>query len=418
VARLDAQDAPPSRRDQPNIVLIMADDLGIETLGCYGGTSYRTPHLDRLAATGMRFEHCYSMPVCHPTRVCLLTGRYPFRLNNPEWGTFPASAETQTFAHVLERAGYATAIAGKWQLTMLKDDLDHPHRLGFDTYCLFGWHEGPRYYQPLIWQNGKKRTDVRDRYGPDVYCDFLIDFMERNRDKPFLAYYPMALCHDVTDDLDAFVPFGPKGRWDSYHEMVEATDERVGRIVAALERLKLRDNTLILFTGDNGTAQASYLNVVDGKMVREPVISKMGDVLVPGGKTRLTDGGTRVPLIANWPMTIKPGQVVSDLVDFSDYLPTFAELGNAKAPAGVKLDGQSFAASLLGRDGPRRAWAYSAGRGSHWVRTQRWKLYDDGRLIDMNADPHEKTPITNGSPDAVAARTQLQQALDALAAKQ
>ena len=111
--------AEAAARGRPNIGFIMADDVGDEAIGCYGGTSYKTPHLDELARTGMRFRHCYSMPVCHPTRVCLLTGRYPFRLKHQRWGTFPKSAEKQTFAHVMKRAGYATAIAGKWQLTML-----------------------------------------------------------------------------------------------------------------------------------------------------------------------------------------------------------------------------------------------------------------------------------------------------------
>ena len=136
--------------DPPNILLIMADDVGVDVLGCYGGQSYKTPRLDELAATGMRFTHCYSMPVCHPTRIALMTGRYPMHLNNPRWGAFPKEAESQTFAHVLKKAGYATAVAGKWQICMMRDDLDHAQRLGFDESCLFGWHEGPRYHSPMI----------------------------------------------------------------------------------------------------------------------------------------------------------------------------------------------------------------------------------------------------------------------------
>ena len=131
----------------PNIVLILADDVGVEPLGCYGGESYDTPRLDALARDGTRFNHCYSMYACHPTRVCLLTGRYPFRFDDAPWGGFPRSAQSETLAHVLKQAGYATAIAGKWQLALMKNDLEHPARLGFDQWCLFGWHEGPR-YQP------------------------------------------------------------------------------------------------------------------------------------------------------------------------------------------------------------------------------------------------------------------------------
>ena len=142
------------------------------------------------AQEGMRFEHAYAMAVCHPTRICLLSGQYPFRMGNPKWGSYPESAEANTIAQVLKKAGYATAVAGKWQIGMLGEDLSQPNRLGFDEYCLFGWHEGPRYYQPLIWQNGKNREDVKEKYGPDVYCDFLIDFIQRTVRNRFLPTTP------------------------------------------------------------------------------------------------------------------------------------------------------------------------------------------------------------------------------------
>ena len=128
--------------ERPNILLILADDVGREVLECYGGTSYATPSLNQLAADGARFEHCYAMPVCHPTRVTLLTGQYPRHLGNPTWGTFPKVAESRTFASIAKQAGYATAVAGKWQLCLMKNDLEHPQRLGFDVWSVFGWHEG------------------------------------------------------------------------------------------------------------------------------------------------------------------------------------------------------------------------------------------------------------------------------------
>ena len=149
--------------DQPNIILIFADDVGQEVLGCYGGESYKTPHLDALAAEGMRFDHCYSMPSCHPSRICLMTGQYPAELGNPKWGTFPNELEHQTFAAMLQQAGYATAIAGKWQLGLMKHDLQQPARLGFDEWSLFGWHEGPRYHEPMIYENGKLREDTKGK---------------------------------------------------------------------------------------------------------------------------------------------------------------------------------------------------------------------------------------------------------------
>ena len=396
----------PAKPEQPNILLILADDVGREVLGSYGGTSYPTPHLDQLARTGLRFEHAYSMPVCHPSRICLMTGRYPFRLGHPVWGTFPERWEERTLPQVLKRAGYATAIAGKWQLALLREDPEHPFRLGFDQYCLFGWHEGPRYYQPLIWENGRIRSDVRDQYGPDAYVRFLTEFMERHRAGPFFAFYSMALCHDVTDDLEAPVPFGPRGRYDNFGEMVEAMDQRVGRLVGALDRLGLREKTLIFFTTDNGTPKQSIITAQGGKLVREPVSSRMGERTIPGGKGDLTDAGTRVPTIANWKGTLPQGKSTPALMDFSDLLPTLAELGGAQAPPGETLDGTSFAALLRGEPGPGRDWVFAEHRGKSWVRTRDWKLYRDGRFFDLTADPDETRPVPEEAKTPVHGRLQ------------
>ena len=401
-----------TKPEKPNILLILADDVGREVLGSYGGTSYPTPHLDRLARTGLRFEHAYSMPVCHPSRICLMTGRYPFRLGHPVWGTFPDQWEERTLPQVLKRAGYATAIAGKWQLTLLREDPEHPFRLGFDQYSLFGWHEGPRYYEPLIWENGRIRSDVRDQYGPDVYVRFLTEFMERQRSGPFFAFYSMALCHDVTDDLDEPVPFGPRGRYDSYQEMVEAMDQRVGRLVGALDRLGLREKTLIFFTTDNGTPKRSIITARDGKLVREPVSSRMGERIIPGGKGDLTDAGTRVPTIANWKGTLPQGESTDAMMDFSDLLPTLADLGGAEIPPEQTLDGASFAPLLRGEPGKGRDWVFAEHRGRSWVRTRDWKLYRDGRFFHMADDPDETQAIP--SDREPAARGRLQTALDTL----
>lgn len=368
--------------EKPNIVLILADDVGREVLGSYGGQSYDTPYLDKLAHSGMRFTHAYSMPVCHPTRLTLLTGKYPFRFGAPKWGTFPESAENETVAHLMRKAGYQTAVAGKWQLTLLGDNPDHPRELGFDQWCLFGWHEGPRYDQPLIWENGKQ--SVRDGYGPDIYCDFLIEFMRKNHDRPFFAFYSMALSHDVSDDFLPRPPYAPgKDRYDSYEEMVHAMDLRVGRITEALSRLELDRKTLVIFIADNGTPVRVITQSNNGMLLREPVISTYRNQPMPGGKGTLTDAGTRVPMIAWWPGKIAQNQVCDDLVDMSDFLPTFASFAGMTQTLPDQLDGVSFANQLMGKSSSSRDWVYAERRNKWYIRNQAWKLYQDDTLFQM-----------------------------------
>ena len=245
---------------RPNILLILADDVGARSAGMLWWDFVSNA------------EHRSTCRRWNALRARVCDGRVPPDARLPDdWaisvstrrsrvGTFPKTAENRTLAQVLKRAGYATAIAGKWQLALLKDDLDQPNRMGFDEYCLYGWHEGPWYYQPHIWQNGNLRNDVHDRYGPDVICDYVIDFIERHKSVPFFAFYSMELCHAETNDLDKPAPVGPIGRYESYAEMVAKMDERVGRVIAALDKLGLRENTLMLFLADNGTAAKNLIN--------------------------------------------------------------------------------------------------------------------------------------------------------------
>ena len=405
---------PPEIILQPNIILIMADDVGCEPIGAYGGERWKTPHIDALAKGGMKLDYCFSMPVCHPTRVCLLTGKYPFRLNSG-WGSFPKAEEKNTVAQVLKKAGYATAVAGKWQLSLMKNDLQQPARMGFDEWSVFGWHEGARFHEPFIYENGRLRTDTKGKYGPDLYVDFLGEFMAKSAKagKPFFAYYPMALAHDVTDDIPVQVPYMPgKDRWMDYGEMIESMDAMVGKLVAKIDQLGLRKKTIILFTGDNGTAKRSKLRHIKGRKYEyETVYSIRNGKRIPGGKGTLLDIGTNVPLIANWPGYIKAGS--SDaLVDFSDWLPTLAELGATKASH--KIDGISFAPQLFGL--PRnsrksRSFAFSERRGGKaWVRTKQYKLYSDGKFFDVKNDVMEKKPLKDSAGRAAEVRRNLEKA--------
>jgi len=388
--------AAPGKRDgRPNFVVILADDLGRECLGSYGGTSYATPGLDRLASQGMRFERCFAMPMCHPSRTTLLTGRYPFR-TNARWGTLPESEIT--FGQVLEQAGYATALSGKWQMAVLKDDPGHVARSGFATSACWGWREGERYWQPVIWVDGELRPDLAARYGPDVHTEFLIDFMSAHREAPFLAFWPATLPHFSRVGADA----SPGAALASYTEMVEELDFQVRRLVDTLDRLGLAEDTLVLFTADNGTP---------GR-----VVSKLGEREIRGGKSTLTDAGTHVPLLARWPGVVPAGSVCPALVDLSDFLPTLADLARAPLPEGVVLDGRSFAPLLRGQPGAERAWVHGAWSGQAYLRGVRWKLYASGELFDLDADPDEQAPLLapTDSPESAAARAELGAALTQL----
>jgi len=403
--------APP-----PNIVLILADDVGREAVGCYGGTSYPTPHLDRLAAEGVRFDHFYSAPVCHPTRIMLMTGRYPVHWGRPKWGTFPKAAEARAIARQLQRAGYATAAAGKWQLTKLGQDLDHPHRLGFDTYCLFGWHEGPRYYDPFVWQDGRRLEGTEGRYGPDIYTEFLIDFIRRHQRRPFFAFYSMALCHAVSDDFNPRPPYGPRGRYDTFAEMMAAMDERVGRLVAAMYRLGLKERTLIFFAADNGSPRSNFIRRRGKGFESEQVISEFRGRKAPGGKGRITDWGIRVPAIARRPGSLPAGSVSEGLHDMTDLLPTFCELAGAPLPP--ELDGRSFADFLRGgsKKDPGRPWIFSESQGQSCIRSRRWKLASRGQLFQVGDDPFAERliPPEEDTAESAAARRHWRRQLDLL----
>lgn len=371
---------------RPNVLLILADDLGAECLSSYGGTSYATPNLDALAAGGVRFEYAFATPVCTPSRVQLLTGLYPFRTGwtHGSWTREDADrrldASVPSVARRLRDAGYVTAAAGKWQLCEHSDIPRHARELGFDEYCLWnsqGEAESPyrRYYDPPTWESGRDEvvTEHDTTYGPDLFTEFLIDFIERHRDERWFAYYPMVLVHRpyVTPDTSpGATGFVDQDQDDAvrFAAHVAYMDRLVGRLVAALERLGLAEETLVLFTADNGT---------DHRLT-----SEVGGMRVRGGKARLTESGAAVPLISSWPGTAPAGAVNRELVDFTDVFPTLLEVAGARAPD--MLDGRSFAGALRGEPRPGRDWVWVQ-LGDEWfLRGERWRLHDDGRLFDVS----------------------------------
>jgi arylsulfatase A-like enzyme len=413
--------SPAAAADQakkPNIIFILADDLGIPGLGCYGGI-YKTPNLNQLAAGGTRFEHCFAAPLCAPSRAMLMTGRYAFRtgvINNGS-GINATPQKDGCVAQLMKQAGYATAVAGKWRQLRHFTTREDGAKWGFDEFLIWGAglpdDEGAgkagkvktdRYWDPDYNLNGKTLKDTKGKYGPDVLQAFVIDFINRHKDGPFFVYYPSPLIHSpilpTPDSAKGKAARKGKGEGSLYADNIVYLDKQVGKLMAELDRLGIRENTVVVFSGDNGSVPVGTLSgrTVDGR------------------KSQVNEGGSRVPLIASWPGTTPKGAVVRDLVDFSDLLPTFAEIAGAKLPTDRKIDGHSFAPQLRGEKGQPREWAYVQLGQQRYVRSERWKLTGDGKLFDMKDAPFKEIPIPADTSDAEAqvARAKLKSALDGL----
>lgn len=386
-----------SKAQPPNIILIMADDMGYECLGAYGSLSYKTPRLDEMAANGLLATHCISNPLCTPSRVKIMTGKHNFR-NYAYFGYL--NPDQYTFGNLMQEAGYATCIAGKWQLNGIyhdlpgNQDLDRPFDFGFDEYCLWQVHKekkaGERFADPLIVQNGKELPRDKDAYGPDIFSDYICDFIERKNDSAFFIYYPMVLVHDP------FVPTPDSEEWPEadrryendtayFKDMVAYADKIVGRILDKLEDAGISEQTLVIFTGDNGTHRS--------------IVSRMQERKIKGGKGMTIDAGVHVPLIMQWPEKLREPVVYNEVIDFTDFFATFAALtGKQKA-----TDGKSFLDLLEGKDYQRREFAFVHydpmwGQGvnqyrNQFVQNERYKLYRGGQLYDLEKDVMEKTPL-------------------------
>jgi len=403
--------------DRPNIILIMADDLGYECIGA-NGSEYDTPSLDALAAGGVRFTNCFANPICTPSRVKIMTGQYNVR-NYVKFGLLPRGEVT--FAHQLKKAGYATAIAGKWQLG---PEVDAPKHFGFDRSCLWqhtrkrtwaGKKNDSRFSNPALEIDGKEVDFTSGEYGPRVCADFICDFIEEKKDGPFLVYFPMILTHCP------FVPTPDSKDWDPkdkgsetykgdakyFPDMVTYMDRSVGQIVAKLEKLGLRENTLILFTGDNGTDK--------------PVKTMMDGRQIVGGKGQMADEGTRTPLIASWPGKIKKGHVSDELVDFTDMMPTLCEVSGAELPAGYAGDGVSLLPALRGEAGRDKPWVYIWYRGQVMARNKTYSLVgkQDGskmRFIKYaRSFDGEALDLAGLTPEEKGVHKRLQTVIDELA---
>lgn len=439
-------DAPPRR---PNVVLILADDLGYGDLGCYGQTRIRTPHLDRLASEGLRFTQFYAgSAVCAPSRCTLLTGRHTghatVRDNTPRGpgleGQHRMEAGTVTLARLLDDAGYATGIVGKWGLGM-PEDQSGPLQSGFDHhYGYLCQSVAHTFYPAFLWRNDRREPlpgnpDLgRERsqpiplsgttYAPDPMIADALDWIRNHAHEPFFLYFASTLPH-----LSLQVPEASlaeyRGLWPetpvtgsrhyanqpapraAYAAMVSRLDRDVGRIVALLDELSLAENTLVLFGSDNGAVRA--LSGTDPEFFRS-------NGPLRGHKQQLWEGGIRTPFIARWTGRIAPGGTTDLVAANWDVLPTICELVGIAAPTGI--DGVSLAPTLLGKPGqPHHEhlyWEYHGDGGRQAVRFGDWKAVRERvreapdavpQLFDLARDPGETRDVAAEHPD-VAARAE------------
>ena len=379
---------------KPNIIYILADDLGIGDVSCYGSDNNKTPIIDKLAEGGMRFQHAYTAPLCGPSRSRILTGRYAFRtgaVNQDRVGEIKPENEV-LIPSVLKKAGYTSALIGKWSQFGLT-----PKDFGFDDYITFQgsgvyWSKEKKKAATYT-ENGEEKTLNENVYMPDLMHDHLVKFLDENKKKPFFLYYSLVHVHALIQRTPDSKPGS-----DLYADNTAYMDKLVGKLLATLDDLKLRENTLIVFMGDNGTAgQYAERGTIGGKALF-------------GKKGTMLECGSLVPTIANWPGVVPAGKINNDLIDSSDLLPTFAELTGAKLPTKNLLDGRSFLPQLLGKKGSPKEYIYMELGNKWYVRSAKWKLTREGELFDMSNAPFEEKLVANyaNSPEANAAFIRLQ----------
>lgn len=430
LAPLAALHAVPAK---PNIVFILADDLGFAEISANGSDRYQTPHIDSLAKTGIRFSRFYTAPLCGPSRALILTGRYAFRTGAVTQDACASIVRTGEKAEVmiptvLKKAGYTTAMIGKWgQLLPAGDAAEwgFDHMMSFKAsgvywnkaaaatwvkqYGLDGdkFGEGGVRANPGPYNiNAKKLTMADHEYMPDLMHKDAMAFIKENKDRPFFLYYSLAQVHSQILPTPDSAPPAPgldaAARYlQVYRDNITYMDKLVGKLLAELERLKLRNNTVVLFMGDNGTAKANADHATIG-----------GRRLI-GQKGGMEEGGGLVPLFISWRGVTPAGRLNENVADASDLLPTFAEIAGAPLPQNRVIDGKSLLPQIKGETKSPRTWAFTQIGESYHVREAGWKLNQSGQLFDMKNAPFEEIPVPADSNDAaaVAARARLTAAL-------
>jgi arylsulfatase A-like enzyme len=379
--------AAPGRPDKPNVIIFLADDLGCHDLGCLGAADLKTPHIDAIATSGARFTNWYSQaPVCAPSRAALMTGRYPIRAGVPNNGPELKPSE-QTIASTVKRQGYATALFGKWHLGSSPDTCPNAH--GFDRFV--GFHSGcidyysHRYYwgEPRgvnyhdLWRD---RTEI---FADGTYFTELITreakaFITDNHNRPFFIYmpfngvhYPM---HAPQKYVERFPELEPERRM--YAAMLAAVDDGIGEVTALVKRLGLADNTLLIFTGDNGATREKRAGL------NQRPATAGSNYPFRGNKFSAFDGGMHVPAVMSWPGVIPAGQVIHEIGCHVDLLPTIAKAAGAALPADRTLDGFDMLPLATSKAKSAHHAIFWSQGGQLAIRRGKWKLVKDGREYD------------------------------------
>lgn len=420
---------------KPNIVYILADDLGIGDVGCYGQKLLKTPRIDQLAAEGMRFTQHYSGSAsCAPTRSCLMTGQHTGHTRIRKNGDGPLLPEDVTVAEILQDKGYTTAAIGKWGVGEA-ETTGVPWKQGFEYF--FGYlnqRNAHHHYPPFLWRNEKHQLypdnpEKRTHYSHDEFTREALQFLREHRDVPFFLYVPYTLVHvdlDVPEDsvepwigkVEEREPYGtPGGQHYIYQErpratfagMVSRLDRDVGRIVDLVDELGLAENTLVIFSSDNGPTSAGGA---------DPEYFD-GNGPFRGIKFHLWEGGIRCPMIARWPGRIESGSETDHISAHWDLLPTAAELVGAEASEGI--DGISFLPTLLGNTEAQKQhahlyWETNGNGGWQAVRRGKWKAHRVQtqrpekmaiELYDLDVDIAESTDVSGKHPDVAAAMKEI-----------
>jgi len=423
----------------PNIIFILADDLGYNELGCYGQEIIKTPNIDRIAAEGIRFTQHYSgSPVCAPSRCVLLTGKHTghsFVRNNFEvkggdgfWGQKPIPDSTITIAKLLKSKSYATAAMGKWGLGKTGSEGD-PNNQGFDLFYGFNCQRHahnhyPRFLiknQDTVWLEGNTRELTGKQYSQDLFIDEALQFIQNNKDKSFFLYLPFIIPHLAIqvpeESLAEYKGIIPEEDYvhrrylkhpfphAGYAAMITHMDKGIGQIMVLLKELNIENNTLIIFTSDNGPTY-NRMGGSDSEFFKSTGVFR-------GLKGSVYEGGIRVPFVARWPGKIKPGTTSDHICAFQDILPTLSEVAGVSDKNPDDIDGISFAPTLLGKNKMEEHeylyMEFASYGGQQMVRKGDWKgvrqnIFKDSlqiELYNLAEDIGEQNDVSEQHPEIV-----------------